>query len=308
MLRIDNLKKKYDSSEALRGISFAISSGEIYGLLGPNGAGKSTAINIIAGILAPTSGSVTVSGYSIASEAIRAKSSLGVVLQEAVLVEELSALQNCMFFGSLYNIPGNELKKRSKTLLSWIGLSERMDDAVSSYSGGMKRRLSLVLGIMHEPKVLVLDEPTVGLDPQTRLMILESISEIAGRGTAVLFSTHYLEEAERICGRIGIIDNGLIIKEGSLQDLRRGIENVQILTLHGSFSKKPVEQTISNIDGAVILLDNEMETVVSVPSDPGNISRIFETVYALSGLNEVSVKPPSLESLFISLTGRKIRE
>jgi ABC-2 type transport system ATP-binding protein len=308
MLQVNALAKKYDSIEALKGVSFSVEKGEIYGLLGPNGAGKSTAINIIAGILSPTSGTATIAGHSIVADTIRAKAAMGVVLQDAVLVDELSALRNCLFFGSLYGIPGDRLKKRSIELLSWIGLSDRTGDAVGTFSGGMKQRLSLVLGILHEPSLLVLDEPTVGLDPQTRLLILDSVEQIARNGTAVLFSTHYLEEAERLCDRIGIIDDGRIIAEGTLAALRKSVEDVQIIALRGTFDKSPIEETVSHMEDGRIVLSTDDEMVVSLPSRSDLVATLVRTVSSLDNVKEVSIKPPSLESLFINLTGKQIRE
>jgi ABC-2 type transport system ATP-binding protein len=308
MLQVNALAKKYDSIEALKGVSFSVEKGEIYGLLGPNGAGKSTAINIIAGILSPTSGTATIAGHSIVADTIRAKAAMGVVLQDAVLVDELSALRNCLFFGSLYGIPGDRLKKRSIELLSWIGLSDRAGDAVGTFSGGMKQRLSLVLGILHEPSLLVLDEPTVGLDPQTRLLILDSVEQIARNGTAVLFSTHYLEEAERLCDRIGIIDDGRIIAEGTLAALRKSVEDVQIIALRGTFDKSPIEETVSHMEDGRIVLSTDDEMVVSLPSRSDLVATLVRTVSSLDNVKEVSIKPPSLESLFINLTGKQIRE
>jgi ABC-2 type transport system ATP-binding protein len=308
MLHVRDLRKHYNGIEALKGITFSVEKGEIYGLLGPNGAGKSTAINIISGILSPTSGSVRVGDADIVSEPIRAKRSLGVVLQDAILVEELSGLQNCLFFGSLYDIPGDRLKKRSLELLSWIGLSDRAGDKVAEYSGGMKRRLSLVLGMLHEPSVMLLDEPTVGLDPQTRLLILDAIAEVASKGTAVLLSTHYLDDAERLCTRLGIIDHGEIIKEGTLESLRRDVKDVQIVTLKGSITKETVDGMLRGIEGGKILIAAEDETVLSIPSRANEVNKLFADVQSLTGVSEISVRPPSLESLFISLTGRRIRE
>jgi ABC-2 type transport system ATP-binding protein len=308
MIHIENLRKSYGSFEAVKGISLSIESGEIYSLLGPNGAGKSTTINIISGLLSPSSGSVSVGGFNVFTQPQQAKRILGVVPQESYVVEELSAFQNCMFFGSLYGLDREELKKRSMELLSWIGLADRLKEPVGQYSGGMKRRLSLVLGILHEPDNLVLDEPTVGLDPQTRLRILDAIAEIAGRGTAVLLSTHYLDESEKLSHRIGIIDEGLILIEGTLQRLRAEIEDVQTVTLRGTFNRRPVVDAVESIDGAEVLHDADDEMVLTFPSTSQRINEFLERVYASEHLREVTIKPPSLESLFIRLTGKEMRE
>jgi len=308
MIEVNKLTKNYDKVEALKGISFAISSGEIYGLLGPNGAGKSTAINILSGLVQPSTGSASVGGYDIVENPVNAKKILGVVPQQSVVIEELSALQNCMFFGSLYGVPAGKLKARAQELLSWAGLSERKRDAVSQYSGGMMRRLTLVLGMLHEPKALILDEPTVGLDPQTRLQLLEQIQSISANGTAVLLSTHYLEEAERLCDRIGIIDEGAIIKEGTLNELRAEIEDVQIIHLRGGFDRAPLRSFVDGIEGGSVLLGDNEEMVVTLPSKSGYATRLLELAASLEQVREVSVRPPSLESLFIRLTGKEIRD
>ena len=308
MIEVSKLTKNYGKVEALKGISFTVREGEIYGLLGPNGAGKSTAINVISGLIQPTTGSASVGGFDVVSEPIEAKKILGVVPQQSVVIEELSAVQNCMFFGSLYGVPASDLKDRTQKLLKWVGLSDRRKEPVSRYSGGMLRRLTLVLGILHRPKALILDEPTVGLDPQTRLQILEHIQTIAAEGTAVLLSTHYLDEAERLCDRVGIIDEGTIIKEGTLRELRVEIEDAQIIHLRGGFDRAPLDEFVASVEGGEIMMRGEEDMVVSLPSTSRHAARLLEVAASLDNVREVSVRPPSLESLFIRLTGKEIRE
>jgi len=308
VIQVTNLAKNYDKVEALKGISFTIADGEIYGLLGPNGAGKSTTIGIISGLVAPSSGTASVGGFDIAESPIDAKRILGVVPQQSVVIEELSALQNCLFFGSLYGVPPGELRDRSHQLLDWIGLSDRASEPVSNFSGGMLRRLTLVLGILHQPKALVLDEPTVGLDPQTRVRLHEAIEEIAGRGTAVLLSTHYLDEAERLCGRMSIIDHGEIIIEGTLIELRAEVEDEQIFALRGMFDQAPLVEFVSGDASGRIVAQSDEELVVSLPSGSVHATRLLEQAAALDHVKEVAIRPPSLESLFIRLTGRELRE
>lgn len=308
MIEVKNLTKDYGKVTAVKGISFSVRSGEVYGLLGPNGAGKSTTINILSGLLLPTSGTATVGGFDIVQRPLEAKRTLGVVPQQSVVIEELSALQNCMFFGSLYGVDKQRLKSRSHELLRWIGLSDRQNEAVKGFSGGMMRRLTLVLGILHEPRTLVLDEPTVGLDPQTRLLIQDAVREVAQSGTAVLLSTHYLDEAERLCARIGIIDEGTIIREGTLHELRRAVEDVQLFSMRGRFERAPVEDLVASIEGGAIIHDDEEEMMVTLPSSSDESQRLLEMAASLEHVKEVAIKPPSLESLFIRLTGRQIRE
>jgi len=308
MIEVHNLSKNYGKVEALKGISFVVNPGEVYGLLGPNGAGKSTTINILSGLLHPSTGSASVGGFDVVEHPVDAKKILGVVPQQSVVIEELSALQNCMFFGSLYGVPAKELRARAQELLGWVGLSERKKDPVSQYSGGMLRRLTLVLGMLHQPRALILDEPTVGLDPQTRRQLLEHIQTIADGGTAVLFSTHYLEEAERLCDRIGIIDEGAIIKEGTLRELRAEIEDVQIIHLRGDFDRAPLAAFVDGVEGGDVMLSDAEEMTVSLPSTSDHATRLLEVAATLENVREVSVRPPSLESLFIRLTGKEIRE
>jgi ABC-2 type transport system ATP-binding protein len=308
MIEVTNLTKNFGKVEAVRGVSFQVRPGEIYGLLGPNGAGKSTTIHITCGLLKPSAGTASVGGYDITRDPIRAKRLLGVVPQQSIVVEELSSLANCLFFGSLYGVDRATLRERSRRLLDWMELSDHIDKPAGALSGGMLRRLTLVLGILHEPGALILDEPTTGLDPQTRLLLMEKIREIAGGGTAVLLTTHHLEEAERLCHRIGIIDHGHIIKEGSLEELRREVQDVQLFSLRGDFAHEGLLTALASIPGAEIVLDAPGEVVVATPAGAGLSSRLLETAASLRDVREVTIKPPSLESLFIRLTGRELRE
>jgi len=308
MIEVTNLSKSYGKVEAVRDVSFAVCPGEIYGLLGPNGAGKSTTIHILSGLVAASAGTATVGGFDVARQPLDAKRILGVVPQQSVVVEELSALANCAFFGALYGVERSVLRERSRALLDWIELSDHLNKPADELSGGMLRRLTLVLGIIHEPKALILDEPTTGLDPQTRLLILDRIREIAAKGTAVLLTTHHLEEAERLCHRVGIIDGGRIIKEGTLAALRAEVEDVQLFSLRGGFARERLRDAVASLAGAEILLDDENEVVIAVPAGAGQTARLIETAASLDHVQEVAIKPPSLESLFIRLTGRELRE
>jgi len=308
MIEVTNLTKNYGKVEAVRGVSFSVRPGEVFGLLGPNGAGKSTTINILCGLVAASSGSARVGGFDISTEPTQAKRILGVVPQQSVVIDELSALANCMFFGSLYGVDARTLRERARTLLDWIELSDHARKPASALSGGMLRRLTLVLGILHEPKALIMDEPTTGLDPQTRLLLLERIREIATRGTAVLLTTHHLEEAERLCDRVAIIDEGHIVKEGTLESLRAEVQDVQLFSLRGEFSRERLRGAVTTIPGAEILLDAPDEVVVAVPTGSGLSGRLLEIAASLDHVREVTIKPPSLESLFIRLTGRDLRE
>jgi linearmycin/streptolysin S transport system ATP-binding protein len=308
MIEVTNLTKSYGKVEAVRGVSFSVHPGEIFGLLGPNGAGKSTTINVLCGLVAASSGEARVGGFDITREPLQAKRILGVVPQQSVVIEELSATANCMFFGSLYGVDRATLRDRSRKLLNWIELSDHAGRPAGTLSGGMLRRLTLVLGILHEPKALILDEPTTGLDPQTRLLLLDRIREIASAGTAVLLTTHHLEEAERLCDRVAIIDGGRIIKEGTLDQLRAEVEDVQLFSLRGSFEHARLHDAVAAIAGAGIVADGENEVVIAVPRGSDGSARLLELAASLEDVREVTIKPPSLESLFIRLTGRELRE
>jgi len=308
LIEVNNLSKSYDKVEAVKDVSFTVRSGEIYGLLGPNGAGKSTTINIISGLLVPSAGDVKIGGVDIAIEPEAAKRQLGVVPQQSIVIEELSALENCMFFGSLYGMQTKPLRERALGLLDWIDLGDKQTSPAGTFSGGQLRRLTLVLGLLHEPRALVLDEPTVGLDPQTRLLMLERVAEVARGGTAVLLSTHYLDEAERLCRRIGIIDHGSIITEGTLSELRAAVEDVQLFSLRGGFDRAPLVEFVESLEGGRIVLDEDEELTVSLPSDSKHASSLLERAATIEYVKEVAIRPPSLESLFINLTGRDLRE
>src|SRR5882724_12900607 len=220
MISVSNLSKSYDGVQALKGISFDIKQGEFYGLLGPNGAGKTTTISIMSTLLEPSGGSVTIAGLDLKSNPTECKKTVGVVPQEIALYNELSAYDNLMFWGSLYDVSKSELKLRIDETLKLFGLFERRNDKVKTYSGGMKRRINIASALLHQPKVLFMDEPTVGIDPQSRNLIFEVVEKLHNEGMTIVYTTHYMEEAERFCDRIGIIDNGQIIAQGTLDELK----------------------------------------------------------------------------------------
>jgi ABC-2 type transport system ATP-binding protein len=229
-----DLHKTFGDREAVRGVSLTIRSGEIYGLLGPNGAGKSTTINMLATYLAPTSGTATIAGMPVTAGA-RVKRIIGVVPQEIALYDDMTAAENMRFFGEIYGIAGSALADRTTDLLTLVGLNERRDDKVSEYSGGMKRRLNLAVSVIHQPRFLMLDEPTVGVDPQSREALFELTEKLRDDGMAILYTTHYMEEAERLCDRIAIMDEGQIVAQGTLEDLLtlRTFEPVRTERPHG---------------------------------------------------------------------------
>src|SRR5512145_769984 len=220
MIKVSNLKKTFDAVDALNGISFHIPQGECYGLLGPNGAGKTTTISIMSTIIEPDDGEVTIAGYDLKKNPLDCKKNIGVVTQEIALYNEFSAYDNLLFWGGMYKIPGKVLKKRIDETLDLLGLKDRKDDKVKTYSGGMKRRINIGTALLHKPKILFMDEPTVGIDPQSRNLIFEVVEKLHKEGTTIIYTTHYMEEAERLCDRVGIIDKGEIIAQGTLNELK----------------------------------------------------------------------------------------
>jgi ABC-2 type transport system ATP-binding protein len=308
MIEVQDLRKSYGSVKALDGVSFTVPDGTIYGLLGPNGAGKSTTISILAGLVRPNQGSARIAGHDIADEPRAAKRALGFVPQEVVLYDELNARENLEFFGGLYGITGAELRSRVDELLGAIDLGDNARRPCETYSGGMRRRLNLACGLVHRPRVLLLDEPTVGIDPQARLHILDLVRDIARRGTTVLYTTHYLHEAEDLCQSIAIIDHGRILAEGSLEELRAAVGERDLVTVRGRFDAEAVRRRVATLDGADLLSATDEEMVLAVPHGGDAVGRLVRGLGDLGESREISIRQPSLESLFIKLTGRDLRE
>jgi len=309
LIRIDRLRKCYDALVAVDDISFDVHDGEIFGLLGPNGAGKTTTISMICGVLQPDGGRVLIDERNIWVEPKKVKRDLGVVPQEIAVYEDLTARDNLSFWGSLYGLSGTELTHRIDETLSRVGLAERAGDKVKTFSGGMKRRLNLCMGLLHRPKFLLLDEPTVGIDPQARLNILEVIREVAAAGTTVLYTTHYMDEAEQLCDRIAIIDHGRILALGTLAELTRRAGEAEVLRLTGPFADESLRERLACIPGARILGFGDGSAVLAIELDgPGLLEILPRVLEADLGIEDVSIQRPNLQSVFIALTGRDLRD
>src|SRR6266700_2738760 len=237
LLKVERLSKTFGAVRAVEDVSFEVGEGEIYGLLGPNGAGKTTTISIIAGLLKADGGRVLVAGTDFGSDPERAKKIMGVVPQEVALYEELSGRENLEFWGRLAGLSAVVARDRAGEVLEALSLADRARDAVKNYSGGMKRRINIGCALMHRPKLLLLDEPTVGIDPQARANILEFVRKLGAEGTAILYTTHYLEEAETLCSRIGIIDHGKLLAEGTLSELQKRLGGDQLFVLEGNLQQ-----------------------------------------------------------------------
>jgi len=291
------------------GVSFSVSVGETYGLLGPNGAGKTTTISMIAGLLEPTEGSVIVRGEHMSPKSFQAKRSIGLVPQELAIYPDLTGRENLRFFGGLYDLRGNDLSERVQKVLSTVGLSNRADDRASEYSGGMKRRLNIAVGLLHEPDLLILDEPTVGVDPQARNAILESVEHLAHEGMSVLYTTHYMEEAERLCDRVGIIDQGVLVAEGTRRELVATVGQSDTVTLVGTGDLAAGAEAVRRVDGVrdVAVVDGSMTMLVHGAASilPALMSRVADAGVSITG---VDIEEPNLEAVFLHLTGKALRD
>lgn len=310
MLSVDNMTKQYGDFTAVDGASFAADAGKIFGLLGPNGAGKSTTINCISGLMPPTSGRISVGGFDIVKDGKRAKAALGIVPQELALYEDLPAIENLNYWGKAYGLGGADLKTRVSEVLDYIGLADRAKDLPKTFSGGMKRRLNFGCGIVHKPKVLLLDEPTVGVDPQSRQRLFEMVEAERDAGACVLYTTHYMEEAERLCDSLAIIDHGKIIAEGTVDELKAQLGARDVLQLSGQFpdvvSSSIAASGISDID---VIANEEGSLTLTLTAASQHLPAIFDAITAQGGLvKETSLRSPNLETLFLLLTGNELRE
>ncbi len=303
MLNVVQISKRFGQIEAIKKVSFEVKPGEIYGLLGPNGAGKSTSIRCLSGLTVPDEGECLINGHSIHNEPIQAKKHLGLVPQDLAMYQDLSARENLQFWGRAYGLSGQVLKLRQQEVLEQVGLDKRAKEPVNNFSGGMKRRLNFACGIIHHPKALLLDEPTVGVDPQSREHLLSAIEDLKNQGTAVLYTTHYMQEAERLCDRVGIIDQGEIIAQGSVTELRKQMGEKDLITLEGQFSEADKAQ----LDHYEILEFTPQQIRLMTSNASSQLSEILAR-FDSQKVHQASVQQANLESLFIKLTGRELRD
>lgn len=303
MLNIVHITKKFGQIQAVNDVSFEVQAGEVYGLLGPNGAGKSTTIRCVSGLAQPDEGEVLINGFNIQSEPIKAKQQLGLVPQDLALYQDLTATDNLNFWGQAYGLKGAVLKQRIETVLAQIGLQDRAKEPVKNFSGGMKRRLNFACGIIHQPKLLLLDEPTVGVDPQSREHLLSAIEALKANGTAVLYTTHYMQEAERLCDRVAIIDHGKIIAQGNVNELRQQMGEKDLITLEGHFN----EQDSNRLKEFEVLEFSAQKIRLLVTDAASRLSDILN-LFEARQIQQTAVQQANLESLFIKLTGRDLRD
>ena len=322
IVEVNQLSKQYsppDGVVAVKDVSFAIDQGEVFSLLGPNGAGKTTTISMLSCLLAPTAGDARVAGHSITAEPMQVKQVIGVVPQEIALYPTISARENLEFWGRMYGLGGSQLKARSEAALEIAGLSDRAKDKVETYSGGMKRRLNIAVGLLHEPRVLYLDEPTVGIDPQSRRRILDTIKTLNQQGMTVLYTTHYMEEAEELSHRIGIIDHGELIALGTLAELTQLVGQFDTLDLRLALNgadRDALVQTLAAVEGVhrVTLGEgDDAEDLSHVLVQVTEADTVLGDVVGAVGragthIKQLVIREPNLEAVFLHLTGRALRD
>lgn len=309
MLEIKNLTKSYGDILALDRFSLDLKKGEVLGLLGPNGAGKTTLISILSGTLGEFTGTVNFLGRNLFADR-ELKNRLGVVPQDTAFYDELSAMDNLLFWGGLYDVARADLKKRAAELLDLVELAGRAKEPVKNFSGGMKRRLNTAIGLLHKPDLLLLDEPTVGIDVQAKLSILEIIRNVGAAGTAVVFTTHQLAEVETTCSRIAIMDRGRILAQGTLDELVRIVGERDIVEFTGDFAAAPLSEALQDLAGERVELLSAADGLASLAvADTVEIPRIMDRLFQRKlAVTDMKIKSPNLETVFLKLTGRSLRD
>jgi len=309
MIQVRSVSKSFGNIEAVQNVSFTIDKGEIFGILGPNGAGKSTIVNILNTLIKPDIGDVIIDGVNIKDDGETIKLIMGVVPQEIALYEEMTAYENMMFWGGLYNIPKSLLKTIVKNTLEIVDLSYRKNDRISTFSGGMKRRINIACSLLHKPKILVLDEPTVGVDPQNRNHIFEVIERLNNEGMTIIYTTHYMEEAERFCDKIAIIDVGRIIAQGTLKELKKVSDVKDLITIKLADSGNEIISRITSVN-PLFKFDSTTGTLkVECVNISRDISLIINHIQNSGGVIErIYTQGTNLESIYLKLTGKELRD
>lgn len=307
ILDIKNLTKSYNNIKALDNFSLSLKKSEIFGLLGPNGAGKTTLISILSGTLKDFSGTVYFKKQDLFSNR-KLKNLIGIVPQDMAFYEELSAMDNLIFWGGLYGLSKKGLKKRAIELLKIVGLTSRAKEPIKNFSGGMKRRLNIAIGLIHKPELLLLDEPTVGIDVQATIKILEIIKEVGENGTSVIFTTHQLTEAEKICSNIGIMDKGHILANGTLEELIQIVGEKEIVDIRGEFPANSITKILKK-KATYEILSVEDNFISMAFKHTDKIPSLLDTLFNNNILvTDLKIKSPNLETVFLKLTGRSLRD
>ena len=309
IMDVKGLKKSYKNKEVIHDIDFKVNKGEILCFLGPNGAGKSTTINIITGALRCDSGSIEYNGASIYKDLLGFKAHLGIVPQDLALYEDLSAEQNVLFFASLYGLKGAALKDGCRFALEFTGLLDKAKDKVSTFSGGMKRRLNIACAIAHKPELLIMDEPTVGIDPQSRNYILEGVKRLREQGMTILYTTHYMEEVEEISTRIIIMDMGNIIAEGTNKSLKSEIDRERHYYITAEYKSESDAEELYKVDGVKNITIKDGLIDITTDSQTENLDKIISVLISNGiKINDISCQTASLETVFLRMTGKSLRD
>lgn len=308
-VEVKNVSKRFNDKLVLDNVSFQVKEGEIFGFIGPNGAGKSTLINIITNILAPDSGEIKVCGLDVMKESLKSKACIGFVPQDLALIEDLNAKDNLEYFGALYGLKGALLKERMKEALEVTGLVDKKKEKVKKYSGGMKRRLNIALAIMHHPKVLILDEPTVGVDPQSRQHIFDFVKRIGKEwGTTVMYTSHYMEEVEELCERVFIMDLGKEVAYGNREEVKASVFPNNKVVIEASYIKAESLLKLENIEGVIKVTDTR-DTITLTINDNFKLAGCLSLLEAEEiAIKKISYEEPKLEDVFLNLTGKTLRD
>lgn len=309
LLEVKNLRKSFGSRQAVNDVTFKVEEGDVFGLLGPNGAGKSTTFSIICGLLKANSGRVLVDGYDMAARRTEAKKLIGIVPQEPALYSQLSAKSNLRFWGQINGLSGRELEKAIDDVLTIVGLTDRAGGRIGKFSGGMKRRLNIAAGLIHNPKLLIMDEPTVGIDPQSRSHILETVKTLNQKGITVIYTSHYVEEVEALCNQVAIMDSGKIIAEGSIADLQKAGGQFQELSIDLSDYPEKVKSVVKTLPGVEDAFVASRRLKIVTSSAEQILPLVLDAINRQGAtIGEIKIHKPNLESLFLKLTGKALRD
>ena len=310
MIEIKDVTKSYGRQKVLQNVSFEIMEGELFGLLGPNGAGKSTLIDILTGIQSMDSGEIFINGKSIKTDKVEIRKQLGLVPQDIALLEELNAVDNLEYFGGLYGLAGAELKNQIEKLLEVAGLTDKKKEKVKNYSGGMKRRLNIAVAMLHNPSILILDEPTVGVDAQSRQHIFDYIQSLAEQGTTILYTSHYMEEIEALCKRVFILDLGEEVAYGTKEEVKKLVGHTQTVALTLDRVPAGFDEVLKNSENGIqfVTVDGQ-EIALTIDQTIFSMMKLIEQVeQAQLVIKSVNVKETTLEEAFLQLTGKTLRD
>ncbi|MFG1731132.1 ATP-binding cassette domain-containing protein [Paenibacillus sp. 843] len=305
---MNHIIKRYGHQLVLDHVNLEIRQGEILGLLGPNGAGKTTLIHALSGLIGIDSGSIELFGKQLSGPMLEVKRKIGLVTQDVTVFEDLTAQENLAFFGGIYGLRGTELKRQITETLQFVGLTDQAHKRPSKFSGGMKRRLNIACSIIHRPRLLIMDEPTVGIDPQSRNHILESVRELQKRGTTILYTTHYMEEVQSLASSVVIMDQGHVIAQGTIDELVKNIQHEEKIKLEVVELTEDLIDNIKQLDGVkqVILTGTQIQIISRAGA--GNLDRILSLAKSAGGVLSIHAEKPTLEDVFLTLTGKQLRD